>query len=342
MLEGEAWMAAAAGDVAAARARLDEGADEAIDGGQRAVAARLLHDMARLGDPHGALPRLQRIAASTESPLIRRPVGSRSCAGRRRWLGPGRRCRAPSTAWALDSSPQKQPRPLPRRSDASASAAGRRRSRIGRASLLDDCEGAQTPAVAELEHLSPLTARERAKIADMAAAGVASKVIAERLFLSNRTVDNHLQRIYSKLGIPGRRQLADALGVEASAEPGRGDRRLDRRDGACGRAGSRPGVKLTATSRLEARGPASGARRRCGGAGRPHRRVGALEGVGKVSSSTIFVIRQVFTGAPDVVEVGRGHGQDVRARGWTRRKAYRLVDMPRETRAEPADEQPAS
>jgi DNA-binding CsgD family transcriptional regulator len=38
----------------------------------------------------------------------------------------------------------------------------------------------------------------------MAAAGTASREIAERLFLSVRTVDNHLQRVYSKLGVVSR------------------------------------------------------------------------------------------------------------------------------------------
>lgn len=219
LLEGQAWMAAATGDLADARARLDEGAAEAIDGGQRAVAARLLHDMARLGEPHGALPRLQGIAESTESPLI----GLRSAHVAALAADDGSALE--DVAAAFDGMGA---RLLAAEAAAAAAKAferiGERRRAAALAQracrLLDDCEGAQTPAVAELELVSPLTARER-EIAVMAAAGVASKVIAERLFLSNRTVENHLQRIYAKLGIPGRRQLADALGVEASAEPGR-------------------------------------------------------------------------------------------------------------------------
>jgi len=35
-----------------------------------------------------------------------------------------------------------------------------------------------------------------------------SKAIAEKLFLSVRTVDNHLQRAYEKLGVSGRDALA--------------------------------------------------------------------------------------------------------------------------------------
>ena len=46
----------------------------------------------------------------------------------------------------------------------------------------------------------------------MAAAGRSSKDIGDRLGLSTRTVDTHLARVYRKLGIPGRSELASALG----------------------------------------------------------------------------------------------------------------------------------
>jgi hypothetical protein len=46
----------------------------------------------------------------------------------------------------------------------------------------------------------------------LAAAGMSSKDIAERLYLSIRTVNNHLQHAYTKLGISSRAGLANALG----------------------------------------------------------------------------------------------------------------------------------
>ena len=78
------------------------------------------------------------------------------------------------------------------------------------ATLAEACEGARTPGLIVPVMVVPLTARER-DIATSAAQGESSKAIAERLFLSVRTVNNHLQNVYSKLGVTGRGQLADAL-----------------------------------------------------------------------------------------------------------------------------------
>ena len=48
----------------------------------------------------------------------------------------------------------------------------------------------------------------------LAAAGRTNKEIAEQLFLSPRTVENRLQRVYEKLGISGRTELDEALTVD--------------------------------------------------------------------------------------------------------------------------------
>jgi DNA-binding CsgD family transcriptional regulator len=56
-----------------------------------------------------------------------------------------------------------------------------------------------------------LTPRER-EIALLAADGASSRQIAGRLVISVRTVDNHLQSAYRKLGVGRRQDLAGALG----------------------------------------------------------------------------------------------------------------------------------
>ncbi|MFF4342876.1 LuxR C-terminal-related transcriptional regulator [Kitasatospora sp. NPDC001540] len=58
--------------------------------------------------------------------------------------------------------------------------------------------------------LALLSGRER-EVAEQAAAGLRSREIADRLFLSPRTVETHLSRIYRKLGVSSRRALADLL-----------------------------------------------------------------------------------------------------------------------------------
>jgi DNA-binding CsgD family transcriptional regulator len=46
----------------------------------------------------------------------------------------------------------------------------------------------------------------------LAATGMPSKDIAQRLYLSVRTVDNHLHHAYTKLGVTSRAGLAQTLG----------------------------------------------------------------------------------------------------------------------------------
>jgi DNA-binding CsgD family transcriptional regulator len=55
-----------------------------------------------------------------------------------------------------------------------------------------------------------LTPRER-EIALLAAAGSSSREIADRLVVSVRTVDNHLQNAYRKLGVTRRQDLPHVL-----------------------------------------------------------------------------------------------------------------------------------
>jgi DNA-binding CsgD family transcriptional regulator len=55
-----------------------------------------------------------------------------------------------------------------------------------------------------------LTASER-RVAEMAAAGMSNREIAQALFLTSRTVETHLAHAYQKLDITGRRELRGRL-----------------------------------------------------------------------------------------------------------------------------------
>jgi DNA-binding CsgD family transcriptional regulator len=57
------------------------------------------------------------------------------------------------------------------------------------------------------ERLTP----QELQIAQLAARGLSNREIAERLFVSHRTIGSHLYHIFPKLGITGRTQLRDAL-----------------------------------------------------------------------------------------------------------------------------------
>lgn len=54
----------------------------------------------------------------------------------------------------------------------------------------------------------PLTRREK-EIAGLVAEGLGNREIADRLFLSKRTVDSHMEHIFTKLGFSSRTQLAN-------------------------------------------------------------------------------------------------------------------------------------
>ena len=74
---------------------------------------------------------------------------------------------------------------------------------------LEHCEDCRPPTLLA-GSVQELTPRER-EIALLAASGLTSRQIAERLVVSVRTVDNHLQHAYRKLGIARREELAGVL-----------------------------------------------------------------------------------------------------------------------------------
>ena len=63
-----------------------------------------------------------------------------------------------------------------------------------------------------------LTSQEQ-RVAELAAAGLTNKEIAQRLWLHVSTVESHLQQVYSKLGIRSRRQLMPLFGGPVASAP---------------------------------------------------------------------------------------------------------------------------
>ena len=48
----------------------------------------------------------------------------------------------------------------------------------------------------------------------MAACGLSNREIGQRLYLSHRTVESHLYRVFPKLGVTSRAQLPGVLGSQ--------------------------------------------------------------------------------------------------------------------------------
>jgi DNA-binding CsgD family transcriptional regulator len=206
-----AWAAVAEGDPEWGRRLLGEAAADARSRGAVVEEGTVLYDLARLGRADEVADRLHALAAAAQGDLVRILAdgaaglarGSPDALGdvAERFAALGFNMRAAEAAMAA--------------SEASARAHDQRgATRWARLAteLAALCEAAAP--VVELVGAAgpvPLTNRER-EIALLAADGLTSRVIAERLFVSVRTVENHLARIYTKLGVASRAELAELVG----------------------------------------------------------------------------------------------------------------------------------
>jgi DNA-binding CsgD family transcriptional regulator len=219
---GRAWAQVAGGELSRAARTLEAAAGRAASARQYVAEARLLYDLARLGHPSPVTARLDELAIVVEGGLV--DAFATHAAGLARTSAPD----LEAAATALSSLGANL---YAAEAELSAARLFRDERLLRRAAacerraheLLADCEEARTPGTAAISELTLLTRRER-EIAGLAAAGTSSREIADRLFLSVRTVDNHLQRVYSKLGVGSRAQLAEAL---LSLDGGARDTRIE-------------------------------------------------------------------------------------------------------------------
>lgn len=207
------WLRVARGqDPQTVRTLLSEAAERARISGLVYGEALLLAGLARLGGAEQAAPRLGEIAETFDGALVPalaqlaaalaadEPEPLLAAAGELAGIGAdlmaAEAATAASAAYARSGDS--------RRASAAAQEARRHLEKCGD-------EPPRTPLLQASQATASLTEREL-EIAQMAAHGVPSREIAEALHVSVRTVQNHLQRAYTKLGVTSRGELARALG----------------------------------------------------------------------------------------------------------------------------------
>ncbi|HEY7482845.1 MAG TPA: LuxR C-terminal-related transcriptional regulator [Streptosporangiaceae bacterium] len=204
-----AWIARLRGDTECARSSAWRTAERATALGDYVHATRAMHTLVRFGVAGQALEplatlvdRLQGRARglfASHAAAVDADDGAKlgQCAGIFAKLGMMRiAAEAAATAAAVHR------RRTERRAAAAAMAIANRYAR--------ECDGAPVRALLPEDAVATLSVRER-QIAMLAISGMINREIAERLVLSVRTVENHLYRVYAKLGINGREELTGFL-----------------------------------------------------------------------------------------------------------------------------------
>ena len=206
-----AWTAASEGDLSAAGREALSVADAAHAAGHYAYAALALHELARLGDAGTAAGRLRELVDTVDGPLIKIYAAHAEALAADDGSGLDRSGSAFETIGAqlLAAEAFAEASSTHRQQGRRASSA---RSATRAAGLLERCGNPRTPALASLTHIASLTRRER-EVASLAASGLSNQAIADRLVVSVRTVEHHLEHAYQKLGVNRRSELALHLGM---------------------------------------------------------------------------------------------------------------------------------
>jgi DNA-binding CsgD family transcriptional regulator len=204
----DAWTAVAAGQPDTAKERFIAAADQARESGHLTAESWLLHDLMRTTrtDVSG---RIGELAAACDSPLISARARHASAARAR----DQQELRCAADDFEAMGAMLLAAEAASAAAEVLSRAGDRRRARTAMdrsVSIAAACEGAATPGLLRSSAAAHLTTRER-EISRLAGEGTSSKDIAGRLGVSSRTVDNHLQHIYAKLGVASRVELARAL-----------------------------------------------------------------------------------------------------------------------------------
>jgi DNA-binding NarL/FixJ family response regulator len=204
----DAWTAVARRRPREAAEYFRRAAAEAAATGHRIAESWLLHDLLRTGggDVSG---RLRELAGECDSALVSARARHAVAAEARdahELIGAAEAFEAMGAMLLAAEAFADAAEAFRHAGDQRAGTAALRRS----SALVGRCEGAATPGLARPDAVVPLSERER-EIATLAADGLSSKDIADRLYLSVRTVNNHLQNAYSKLGVSSRAELAQSL-----------------------------------------------------------------------------------------------------------------------------------
>ena len=210
----EAWLAAAQGHISAAIELALHAGEMARRSGQRAIELRALHDAIRFGD-RTSLQRVIDIAPGVDG-LLAPVYGAHAAA-----LAD----RDPAAVYAAAERFERIGALLSA-ADAAAQAAvlfeaagDRRRTMQATATaegLAAACGGIKTPALTLAAQPLPMTTRER-EIASLAAQGLSNREIADRLVVSPRTVEGHIYRACTKLGLSDRKGLASLIRMAGTA-----------------------------------------------------------------------------------------------------------------------------
>jgi DNA-binding CsgD family transcriptional regulator len=209
LLQARAWTAAAAGDLPTARRGLEAAAQLGDQIGDVIGEATALHGLARLGRAAQAAPRLTALAEKTDGHLVSaRAAYARAIAERdpEALQQVARDFEDMGTLLYATEAHAESAVLLQKAGRARAATAAEQNA----ARLLDRCEGANTPPLRTVTARARLTPTEL-DVALKAVAGKSNKEIANDMYLSLRTVESHLHSAYAKLGIRGRRELAEAL-----------------------------------------------------------------------------------------------------------------------------------